>query len=163
MDKLVELFTEAIRLRLKGDVIQARQMFQQYEEQATLLGMFPPQHLLFRHLLFEANLSSAEEMWESSAKVLEESLKMCKSDDQMMDRLEVLISLTQAHIYLKRPNKASLYLEQSQELLARFEQGELAVQFNEWEPVIFHAKRQQIKSLFHQIASLTDNSPNQHS
>lgn len=151
MDKLVDLFTKAMQLRLNGNVAHAQLVFQQYREQATLLGKFSPQHLLIYHLMFEADLSSVTEMWQSSAKVMETSLEMCEFDDQMINRLEILTSLTQIYIYLREPNQASLYLGEAWQVLEKFEQGELNVRFSEWDSVILQVKGQILESLRQQI------------
>lgn len=153
MDELVALFTEAIRLRLQGKTTEAQQTFKRYEAQAASLGKFPPQHAIVRHILFEAEMSSIEEIWKSSVAVFEESLENCTTAEHLMDRLEILVSLTQLHIYLKEVEKATQRLEEARALLARFAQGELSVAapFKKWEPAIFRAKMEQIEHLFHQL------------
>lgn len=156
MEDLVQLFVEAIRLRMQGEVAQARQKFDQFDEQAIKLGI-SPQHAIVRHILFEADTSSIEEIWKSSVGVIEETLAQYTTAGQMMGRLETLVSLTQVHIYLKQADKASPRLEEARALLQRFAQGELpeAMPFPGWETFILVAKRQQLENLSQQIAALT--------
>ena len=156
MDELTDLFVESIRLRLKGEMVRSKRLFQQYQERATTLGRFPPQHLLIRQLFFESDLSSIEEVWKSSAKALQNALAMCESDALQMDRLEILISLTQVFIYLNEAEQASFYLEQAHNLLRELKTGENSVAdpFANWSSVIFSAKREQMERLFQDVTAL---------
>jgi tetratricopeptide (TPR) repeat protein len=155
MEDLFELFAEVIRLRAQGEIMQAQQLFQQFDEQAIKLGV-SPQHPIVHHILFEADTSSVEEMWKSTAKVIEESLEMYQAEDQIMNRLETLLSLGQIYIYLRQPSKASSCLEQARQLLAQIEQGGhlQTTPFSAWESTIIDVKRQQIENLDNQIVSL---------
>ena len=77
-------------------------------------------------------------------------------EDQIINRFETFVALSQGYIYLNQPEKASSRLEQAQELLARIEQEKhlQTTPFNSWEPVIINIKKQQMESLSHQIAAL---------
>ena len=156
MDELTDLFVESIRLRLKGEIVHSKRLFQQYQERATTLGRFPPQHLLIHQLFFESDLSSIEEVWKSSAKALQNALAMCESDARQMDRLEILISLTQVFVYLNEAEQASFYLEQAQNLLRELKIRENSVvdPFANWSSVIFSAKREQMERLFQEVIAL---------
>lgn len=155
MKHLLELWAEAMHLRAQGDMVQAQELFQQFDERAVMLGL-SPQHSIVRHILFEADTSSIEKIWKSAVEFIEESLDMYQDDDQVMSRLETLMSLTQVYIYLHQPEEASSSLDQARQLLARIDQEDYleTTPFSGWEPVIINAKRQQIENLSKQISFL---------
>ena len=152
MQILIDTLLEVMRLRAEGNLTEAQQLFQQYEERATSLGLPLPLPAI-RHLLLDANLVNMQETWSSCVPVLEQSLETAKSDGEPLGMLEALVNLVQVHIYLNQPHKAATYLEQLQEQLDSVVKKRYLKEtvFYEWEPLIIQAKKKQADNLSYQL------------